>query len=271
MSDGGDPGLDPGGIDLSGVLAGIEQAIINALEWLWQELVALYEWILGELEAIIQWLVSLVQALVTAIKNIWEWIYNFIILPLEDIIHNLFVWLKNFLAPVLRILNRIRTWYLTYIYPWVKLAQQIISELRIALQLLKLLGVKWAAQLDADLQTLSSWITMFSQDVIKSINTMSSLLEAIVDPALILRSNFFAATLFSNIGAVKRTVAYGNNTPLTPNQSAQQQADVALLNPATPPASIGAGGVVTTAPDYATMQANFGQFAGVYAQPPPHP
>src|SRR5271168_3314156 len=119
-------------------------AIEADISVIWNDLLAFIAQVEQWLSDFLQDIEQLAQAIWHVLEDIWNWLINTVIPFIMDRLYALYDILHNFLQPIINILNRIRTWYLTYIYPWVKLAQQIISELRIAVQLLKLLGVKWA-------------------------------------------------------------------------------------------------------------------------------
>src|SRR5271155_551890 len=112
MSDSGSGPIDPGdGSGLDGILEGVEQAIIDALNWLWAQLDSLYEWILSELEALLSWLIGVVDQIIAALEHIWKWLAENVIYPLIGRIQALLQWLKQIFQPILNILNRIRMWY----------------------------------------------------------------------------------------------------------------------------------------------------------------
>jgi len=133
-------------------------------------------------------------------------------------------WLIRTLGPVIRVVLRVRKWYLDHILPWQKLIIEIISRIRVTLQIFRLLGFKWAAKLDQELQRVQAWVTRSIMAVLKTLNTVTSILGAVIDPGMVLRRDFFLGTLFTSLAAVKRAVAFGANTPLTASEH-QHRAD----------------------------------------------
>ena len=262
-------GFDPGGFfgSVGGVIDAIESEVLAALSYLYALLVELFEYLYGFLITIVQYLVSFAQ-------TVWHFV-NYVIGPyirefidkIVSILKTVKAFLYSILSPILRIINRIRTWYLIHILPWQKLIIEIVQRVRVALQILKLLGVNWAAKLDADLAKIQAWVTTSIQDVLRGLNTVSSTLGAILDPSMVLRKNFFAATLFSSLAGVKRAAGFGANNALNASQLDGQTKDATLLNPATPAASLNTDGSASFSDAYDSIRAAL-QSEGAAMAPP---
>lgn len=267
----GDPGFDdnPGGDPGGGGFDPFGAEIWAALNYVWELLGSWITYLYNLLWYTIAYLLSALQWLYKLAVNVLFWLKYNVVEPLLNAYKSLHDFLARIFGPVLDWINRIQNWWTKYILPWQKLAIEIISRVRIALQLLKLLGVKWAAKLDADLAEIQAWVTTSIQDIQRTLNTLSTLLGVVLDPSMLMRRDFFLGTLFSNLGAVKRAVSYGNNTPLTPQQTSQQSADGRLLNPAAPIATIDAAGNVTFDPDYQSIRDGLNKEAGDYTRPLP--
>jgi hypothetical protein len=169
--------------------------------------------------------------------------------------------LNKYLGPVLRWVQRVRAWYFKHIFPIQHAILEVIARVRVALAIFRVLGFKWAAKLDADLQRLQSWVTASIQQIIGPLNLVQNYLSLMLDPAMILRKDFFTATLFSNLGPLKRAVGYGSNFPLTAEQQQRAEDNRALLDPAQPLATRNADGSYTYAPALAPMM---GQADGLF-------
>lgn len=234
-------------------LYGTIAAILSLLDFLYRLIVfvANYIWF---------FLVGFVRALSRIADVIGRYLRQFIVgrlIPLlrtlaEDykILRN---WILRTLGPVIRIVQRIRQWYFVHILPWQKLIIEIISRVRVALQIFRLLGFKWAAKLDEELQRIQAWVTRSIVDVLKTLNTISSILEVIVDPGMILRKDFFLGTLFTNLAAIKRAVSFGANNPLTASE-AQRVADrKAMLRTDAPIVTRNPAGGVTYSSGFAAL------------------
>jgi hypothetical protein len=165
------------------------------------------------------------------------------------------VFLNKHLGPIVRFLQRVRAWYFKHIFPIQHAILEVIARVRVALAVFRALGFKWAAKLDADLQKLQSWVTASIQDILKPLNLIQNYLALMLDPAMILRKDFFSGTLFSSLASLKRAVAFGNSAPLTAEQQQAQADDRSLLNPATPIAFRGVGGNVQLSDGFAAVVA----------------
>jgi hypothetical protein len=155
-----------------------------------------------------------------------------------------------------RILTTIRNWYFKHVFPIQKKILQVVSVARVFLSLLRLLGVKWAAKLDADLQKIQSYVTLSIFYVVNTLNTLSSYMALVVDPGMILARPFLAASILSNLDLVKRAGAYGSNNPLSASDATAEANDKNLLNPHAPFASTDAQGNLVTLPAYDSIKAN---------------
>jgi hypothetical protein len=127
------------------------------------------------------------------------------------------------LQPIIKWIKRIRDWYLKHIFPWQHLALQIISGIRVFIELLRLLHVKWAAKLDAELQKIQGYITESITAVLGPLNSALSILGLAVDPSLFFRRDMFGRTLWNSLGDVKKAAGYGSSRPIFPDEKAQEK------------------------------------------------
>lgn len=171
-----------------------------------------------------------------------------IIEKIQQIIDDITTWLANVLDPIITFIQNLMQWYKQYIYPILHAVQQILSVVRTFLSILKLIGVKWAAKLDADIQLIQAWVTLVMQTVTATLNTVSTVLGLMVDPTGILRRDFFTGTLFSSLGAVKQASTFGNDRPSTPGELSLQTNSNALVQGDLPLATINPNGNLTYRP-----------------------
>ena len=205
------------------------------------------------------WVGGLLSAIGNFFKHAYEWIVRHVIQQIIGVLRVAWDILNGILYPVVKFLRRIRAWYFKHIFPIQHAILEVISRVRVALSLLRLLGVKWAAKLDAELQKIQSYITQSIQDVVGTLNTMQSYLSLMLDPTMILRKDFFAATLFSSLGSLKRATSFGINAPLSATDAQTQQDNKALLDPAQPFAFTDSSGRLQTTPAFDSIQGNFSQ------------
>ena len=154
--------------------------------------------------AIVDYLIPLIKKIIAAIK----WLHDK---------------LSNLLKPIIKWIKRIRDWYVKHILPWQKLALNIISAMRQFLELLKLLDVKWAAKLDAELQKIQGYITESITAILGPLNAALSILGMAVDPSLFFRQDMFGRTLWNSLGDVKKAAGYGSARPVYASEQLQEQ------------------------------------------------
>jgi hypothetical protein len=219
-------------------------ALSAALTFFWDVLVA-FAGVVGGLFANVGKFVYRLWA--QHLKPFFTTVYNII-----DGIHDA---IAKLLAPVMRIIARIQAIYYKYIYPYMHAILEIISRLRAALLVFRLMGFKWAAKLDADLAKIQAAVTKVMQDIVGALNGVITLLQAVIDPEMILRRDFFAHSLFGSLAGLKRAVGYGNNRPLTPDEQQRTTDTVNAVYGPGPLTMRNADGTYTDAPGFAPIDA----------------
>ena len=150
----------------------------------------------------------------------WVWIVPFIE-KLQQILDDILTWLQNFLGPLLDVIAKIIFFVKHYIIPILGDVIEVIQRMRVILALFRILGLQWAAKLDADLALVQAYLTQVLQDVLATVNTITSLVGLVFDPAGIIRRDFFPGTLFASLGAVKRANGFGTDRASTPTENTQ--------------------------------------------------
>jgi len=215
-----------------------------ALQFLWDSLVAFAKF-LGDLFRKVGGLFD------TLWKKVVEPFIERMVRIIGDVVNAVQVIVKHIQA----IVDKIRNIYYQYFDPWFIRALDLLSRLRAAILVFRLLGFNWAKKLDADLQKIQGVITQSIHDVVGTLNDVTSLLQVMVDPLLIIRKDFFAHTLFSSLSGLKRAVAYGNSRPLTPDeQNHVTSYHDAVFGP-NGPARVQPDGTLLTAPAFAEVGA----------------
>lgn len=243
------------------------------------------DWVVGLIEEVVSFIVQIAEvlynllvevfnALVSVIVDVWNWLEGIwstlkdffddlwwqVIVPFiewcQQIIDDITTWLANFLDPIITWVQRILAFYQKYIYPILHNVLEVIQRMRVILGLLKLLGVKWAAKLDADLQVIQSYITAVIQEITATLNTITTVLGLMVDPTGILRRDFFTGTLFSSLGTVKAAGSWGTDRVSTPGELTQISQNNALVQGDLPLAKINPSGSLSYAPGMAAIDAD---------------
>lgn len=219
----------------------------SIIDWVWsviQQVIDFVTSIIGDLinalnavfGAIWNFLGNLVQALVDIFQKVaafFAHLWQDYIKPAIDGLVNLYksivAWLKHILTPILNIIQRIRNFYYQYIYKWVQLAQQILSIVRAFLAALRILGVKWAAKLDAELAKIQGFITQWTSTFVATLNQATTWLNFIADPLGIVRRDVFKNSLFGSLLQTRNAVRAGSDRALYASEASNTQGDRAMV------------------------------------------
>jgi hypothetical protein len=249
-----------GGFDASSFFSGIVSsivdainAIINALNFVWTTLVAAVNFIWNALLAVAKVLVAAVKVIARGFAHV-----------ISDIIHGRFLHLFQdyldlkakitaWLAPVLRILARIRQLFNQLVLAPMLRFINLIQQLRQFLTVFRLLGFKWAKRLDDSLVRLEQKVVTNTLVLQAWVNLAISVLDLVVDPSLIFRKNFLLASLLSFLGAVKRVVFFGASRTPSTDEIKQAHQDNAALAPQTHLLESGFGAGATYYPTVSSM------------------
>lgn len=253
-------GFDPWSLGFAAII----DAIIGALNYVWQWLLYFINVLWGWIKGIWKWLKGLPAHIKNWLSDFWHnHLYPFL-QSVYYIVDGIIRSIRELAHRLNNIILRIRKWYHDHIFKIQKAIIAVLQSIRVGLALLRLLHVKWAAKLDADLAKIQGYVTLSITDVLRALNTISSYLGLIVDPAMILRKDFFGASLFASLKDLKRSVFFGSNAPLS---AAQQQAKadrVALLDPNVPWTRKRSGAPEAVQPTIAAMFTNADKAAHDY-------
>jgi len=182
----GDPFGGDGGI-FGDLLAGIIAELQAVIAFLWNVLVAVANFLLSVLNFIWQFLNTLLRDVLRGFKWIWNGVIKVALTKLVNVFVRVQAWLQKTFGPLLRWLRRIRAWLDQYFNLYVKPILNAIQHVRQFLQLLRLLGFKWAAKLDAILAKVQNDIIKAYELIRQNLNQITSWLQLIVDPTFLLR------------------------------------------------------------------------------------
>jgi hypothetical protein len=242
----GSGGFDPFGID--GWLTGEIAAILSALSYIWGALVTAANWLYDAVVRLAKFLASHVWLTAKALAHVVDDLYEKILKPLIEEVRKIEEFLRDRLLALEDLLGRIYAWYVKYILKWQLLAIEIISRVRVAIELFKLLGFQWAQKLDAELQKIQGYITQSIIDVVRTLNTITTWLNFATDPLGLLRKQFWQTTAFTGFADIYKATHLGSLAPTSAADTATAKGNLALMNPATPPVTIGAAGAPVLAP-----------------------
>lgn len=252
----------------SGVIASIVaaiDAIVAALNYMWKILVAAINYAWNALLAVAKVVAAGVKLIARGFIHV-----------LNDIVHGRFLHLfKDYLdlkakitawlAPVLRVLQRIRQIYQQLVLAPLLRFINLIQHIRQFLVVFRLLGFKWAKRLDNSLTNIEQKVVKNTLVLQAWINLAISVLDLAIDPSLILRKNFLLASLLSFLGAVKRVVFFGANRTPSTDEIKQSRQDTAALAPQTHLLEAGFGEHAQYYPTVASMLPNMDAALHYYA------
>jgi hypothetical protein len=235
----GDGGLSFGSI--GDILSGLIGVIVDILNYIWNVLVAVANFLWSAIVSVASFATSFAESTQKFFHHLWDVIFKATIAKLIVDYQRLVAWLKRVLKPLIDFINKLYAWYRKYILKWQLRINAIISKIRVILELFRLLGFKWAAKLDADLQKIQSYVTESIIAVVGTMNKISTILGLIVDPGMLIRTSAFGGTLWNNLGLVKQAAGYGSARPLFPDEKATAKS---MTN-----AVYGTGALTTVNPD----------------------
>lgn len=256
--------------------------IIAFVESLFSELVNALQ---GVLNAIVSWVTDLAnfiwQGLVDVAQHLgdlWDRLHTFLddlwhgYLPqwidqITEWIDSATTWLADVLDPIITFITELQAWVQTYIIIPLEAIIEVLQRVRVVLSALALLGQKWAAKLDADLARIQGYLTGALQVVVGTLNNLSTWMNIIVDPAQVIRSDFFTGTLFSQVGMLQQAANYGKDRPLYASEAANEAQDKALFNGGAAVGTYNADGTFTYSDASARMKASFTAEGNYYGLP----
>lgn len=167
----------------------------------------------GVLTDFISWAIKAVTAIASFLHDLWTWLHDHILSKIIDWIKRHFAWLirwvkalKCYIQFEQQVLYQI---WNTYIKP----IMDFIQRLRRALLIFRLLGFRWAQQLDNYLVGVENKINRAFLATWINLNTLSNWVNWILDPLGLWSSNVWLGALGQSISAIIGLVWGTMNTP----------------------------------------------------------
>jgi hypothetical protein len=205
-----------GGVDL--------KPLSDAINNTWANLAVAGAFLYNAIGRITDFLKKLISILIDGLKHIIsDILHGHLLAALKDI-QAMFHAIHELFKPIIDEIIKLRGYYYKYIFKWVKRIEDVLSIVRVILSAFRILGFKWAAKLDADIQRLQGYITSTLQGIIAPLNLAITWLNFITDPTGIFRKDVFNGTLFNTLPQLWRALSFGKDRQLTASQ-AQEIAD----------------------------------------------
>jgi hypothetical protein len=154
------------------------------------------------LSGFIDWAKKAVGGIVQFLTGLWTWLRDHILSKIINIIREIIARVKQFLAPLIRWIQLERALLLQTWNQYVKPILNFIQHLRQALVLFRLLGFKWAKQLDQYLVNLENKINAGFLGAWRNLNILASWINWITDPLGLWSSNVWFGALGQSLSAI---------------------------------------------------------------------
>jgi phage-related protein len=187
-------------------LGSLASEIAQALVFLFNLLIQVFQFIWDVIQIVAGYVVQVFKAIATFFTHLWDNFFKGVFTKLFQGIGNIVHWVEARLKPIIKFLQAARKYidkiYKTYVAPFLK----IIQHVRQFLQILKLLHIKIAAQLDAILAQVQRDVNGVFLQIRGILNTAIDLLNIVADPSKLLRKPTMVLSLRRTIHAFIRQV-----------------------------------------------------------------
>jgi hypothetical protein len=217
-------------LQLLGISSANTGALVKGINTTWVNLSLSASFLYNSVSAITDFLKRFVLILIDGLKHIISDILHGHLLQLIKDVQTMFHALHALFKPIFDALQWLHDHFYKYVYPWIIKVQDLLSRIRVILSAFRILGFKWAAKLDADIARIQGYLTTALQDIVKTLNTVTTWINLAVDPAGVLRGSFFTGTLFSSLGSVKSAVNFGQDRPLFASEQQATDEDKAMMH-----------------------------------------
>jgi hypothetical protein len=156
----------------------------------------------GVLTSFIDWVKGAIGSIVSFLGGLWQWLRDSILTKIINWIRRAYEWLHNLLAPLIRWIQMERALLYQLWNTYVKPIMDFIQRLRRALLIFRLLGFKWAQELDAYLVKLENKINRAFLGAFQNLNILADWINWITDPFGLWSSNVWLGAIAQSVGAI---------------------------------------------------------------------
>lgn len=183
-------------------LLGLVNALWSALIFIANLLYALILFVYQGLVFVALHVWAALQSLARLFTRLWTDIIRRGVLKLFELYERVRAWLERVLAPVIRIIQRIRKILDDIFFTYIKPILDVIQRVRRVLRALRLLGFKWAEKLDRRLFEIETRITEGFLFLRGWVVFVQDLLERVIDPDLLFSVPVFGGSLGKWLGSL---------------------------------------------------------------------
>lgn len=191
---------------LANDLGGAAASLWAAIQFLFGLIVAVFQYLYKLVAAVFSFFLDLLKKVSTFLHTLWDHFFKRIFVDVMNAIRKLHSWLELHLGPFIKWLQQARA-YLDRIFRlYIKPMLNLIQHVRQYLQILRLLGVKWAGALDAKLGQLEGKIAGIFLQVRAILTGFIDIANAIADPLSLLRRPTLVLSIRRTIPALVKVV-----------------------------------------------------------------
>ena len=136
------------------------------------------------------------------LQSVWQWINTHIIQQLRNLIKSIHDKLEKIFGPLLKQIRAEIALYRQLWLQYVKPIFDLLQRIRRFLVLFRLLGFKWAQQLDARITKIESAIESAFFGVLQNLNQLANWINYIIDPFGIFQPIPLLGGIWQSIGAI---------------------------------------------------------------------
>ncbi|HWY55746.1 MAG TPA: hypothetical protein VNZ03_14860 [Terriglobales bacterium] len=170
-------------------------SIIAALQFLYALLVAVAQFLYSLLVAVFNFLVNILKKVAAFLHTLWDSFFKKIFTDIINAIRKLHAWLELHLGPFIKWLQQARAFLDRIFRLYIKPILNLIQHVRQYLQILRLLGVKWAGALDARLGQIEGAIAGIFLRIQGYLNAVIGIVNSLSDPLGLFRRPTFVMSM----------------------------------------------------------------------------
>lgn len=168
--------------DLWDVLSFVGQELLYLFEYLLDILVKVFQWLYAVISNVFNFLWKVAKAVTKFVSHIWSGFFKKIWQRALKYLQTAHRWLEAKLGPIVRWLQRARAMLDRYYRLYIKPILNMLQKIRQVLAVLRLLHVKWAAELDKKILQIERQISQSFLQIrgifTSLINTVTTVIDA---------------------------------------------------------------------------------------------
>lgn len=166
---------------------GISSALASFVDFLYQLIVSVFQVLYQLLGFVVQFFGTVFKAIANFFDKLWNGFFKGIFTKVWNALKAAHSWLEAKLGPVVKYLQHLRDVLQRYFNLYIRPILLFIQRVRQFLQILTALHIGFAQKLDAYLAQVQAKIVQSFAVVIGTINTLTNVANALMDPTYLLR------------------------------------------------------------------------------------